>query len=114
MATLFVFCSDPVNRGSLKTIEESTFILCLDKSLRVLRRSSNAEYLCHDDVVDDVRDDANMALQMMHGGRLNGANRWFDKTMQVTTSRIYYLVISCSIINTSTRTHRVEVNMPTI
>ena len=74
--------SEPVNRESLKLIEESIFVLCLDSSLPLsFNHQSSVDETCM-----NVRDDVSLASQMLHGmgSRHNSANRWFDKTMQVS------------------------------
>lgn len=64
--------SDPTNKASVSSIQRSIFTLCLDGS------TSGA-------AGDQSRSAA--AVQMLHGGGSRGysANRWFDKTLQVTT-----------------------------
>ncbi|XP_050360681.1 carnitine O-acetyltransferase-like isoform X2 [Nymphalis io] len=62
---------DKVNRDSLLDVETSLAVLCLDGATGVWR----------------LQDDARRTLaaaQTIHGGgsRSNGANRWFDKTVQ--------------------------------
>lgn len=63
---------DNVNKESLTDIHNSLAVLCLDK--RVGLWNSNSK--------DDQQNIA--AAQTIHGGgyRSNGANRWFDKTVQ--------------------------------
>lgn len=61
--------ADATNARSLQTIESSCMIVCLDQG-------SDA---------GDGNDDTSRALQMIHGGRNNCRNRWFDKTLQVKT-----------------------------
>ena len=69
-----------MNRTSLALIEQSIFILCLDKPvpLSFNHQSSVDETSAHE------RDDVSLAAQMLHGlgSGANSANRWFDKTMQ--------------------------------
>ncbi|XP_017338290.1 choline O-acetyltransferase [Ictalurus punctatus] len=57
---------DPVNRESLELMERCVCVLCLDKPTGVQPT------------------DSNRALLMLHGGGhdKNGANRWYDKSMQ--------------------------------
>ena len=78
---------DSVNGESLRTIETSIFILCLDKTIPVKfnhRRSI-------DETEHNHRDDNSVALQMLHGqgSELNSSNRWYDKTMQVNPCRLH-------------------------
>ena len=80
---------DSVNEESLRTIETSIFILCLDKTIPVKfnhRRSI-------DETEHNHRDDNSVALQMLHGqgSELNSSNRWYDKTMQVNICRLHSL-----------------------
>ncbi|XP_067929903.1 choline O-acetyltransferase-like [Watersipora subatra] len=58
---------DETNKESLRLIETSIFILCLDRP-----------------VGNEPRDDKSQALQMLHGhgSHVNSCNRWYDKTMQ--------------------------------
>ena len=74
--------ADPVNRASLVAIEDCMFILCLDESMPL---SFNHQQSI-DETRQNLRDDVSLALQMLHGhgARHNAANRWFDKTMQVS------------------------------
>uniref|UniRef100_A0AAR2KPS9 Choline O-acetyltransferase n=1 Tax=Pygocentrus nattereri TaxID=42514 RepID=A0AAR2KPS9_PYGNA len=57
---------DPVNRESLGVIEQCVCVVCLDEPTGVQPT------------------DSNRALLMLHGGGhdQNGANRWYDKSMQ--------------------------------
>ena len=58
---------DQTNRDSLALIENSLCVVCLDEPSGL------------------VQSDTNRALLMLHGGgrEKNGANRWYDKSMQV-------------------------------
>lgn len=60
---------DPQNVATLKTIQESLFLVCLD--------GPNAE-------LGAPNQQTQAALQMVHGcgSQSNGGNRWFDKTVQ--------------------------------
>ena len=64
---------DSTNRDSLDMIERCICLVCLDSP-------SGVEL-----------NDTNMALQLLHGGgyHKNGANRWYDKPMQVKTLQYY-------------------------
>ncbi|XP_062859579.1 choline O-acetyltransferase-like isoform X1 [Trichomycterus rosablanca] len=57
---------EPVNRESLELIESCVCVVCLDEPVKVQPT------------------DSNRALFMLHGGghENNGANRWYDKSMQ--------------------------------
>ena len=70
---------DSTNRDSLDMIERCIFVLCLDSPMGF----PPAEVGKPMDA-----DDEPLAHQMLHGGgsHLNSGNRWFDKTMQVSTS----------------------------
>lgn len=59
---------DDLNKESVKTIQSSIFLLCLDKSV------SNTS----------LNNRTHAALQTIHGGgsKGNGGNRWYDKTIQ--------------------------------
>lgn len=61
---------DKVNRESVRSIQRSIFIVCLDKPVP--------------QVSEDVYRNQ-VAGQMLHGGgsKLNSGNRWFDKTLQL-------------------------------
>ena len=69
---------DSTNRDSLDMIERCICLVCLDSP-------SGVEL-----------NDTNMALQLLHGGgyHKNGANRWYDKPMQVKT--LQYYDITCT------------------
>ncbi|XP_069741551.1 choline O-acetyltransferase [Narcine bancroftii] len=66
-----VLLRDSTNRASLDAIEHCIFLLCLDEP------------------IDIEHTDLTMALQIMHGDgwQKNGANRWYDKTMQFIVGR---------------------------
>jgi hypothetical protein len=59
-----------VNSASLQTIEDSIFVMCLDKQSKV---------------EDNATATSRVALQLLHGygADNNSGNRWFDKTLQV-------------------------------
>lgn len=52
--------------------------------------------VCLDSPSEVELSDTNMALQLLHGGgyHKNGANRWYDKPMQVKT--LWYYDITCT------------------
>ncbi|GLH04025.1 Choline O-acetyltransferase, partial [Gryllus bimaculatus] len=79
--------ADDRNRRNLETVESALLVLCLD---RPLPASFNARPVRGAGVGHSAgpRDETNMAHQMLHGGgsAANGANRWFDKTMQLVVS----------------------------
>lgn len=60
-------CADQTNRKSLALLESCLCLVCLDDPSGLQPR------------------DTNRALLMLHGGGRdkNGANRWYDKSMQV-------------------------------
>ena len=78
---MFFRVVDPINAESLRSIETSIFILCLDKSIPICYNHHRSI----DDTDHKQRDDNSLALQMLHGQgtQLGGCNRWYDKTMQV-------------------------------
>lgn len=59
--------TDPVNRESVELMERCVCVVCLD------------------DPTGLEPSDANRAVLMLHGGGpdKNGANRWYDKPLQV-------------------------------
>lgn len=59
-----------MNGASLQAIEDSIFVMCLDKTSKI---------------EDNVTASTRMALQLLHGNGAanNSGNRWFDKTLQV-------------------------------
>ncbi|XP_076855924.1 choline O-acetyltransferase-like [Brachyhypopomus gauderio] len=61
-----ILLKDPVNRESLGLIEQCVYVVCLDEPTGV------------------ETTDSNRALFLLHGGGegKNGANRWYDKSMQ--------------------------------
>ena len=69
--SLSIFLSDPDNKAHLEEIQGSIFALCLDG--KVARKSSSNQETIN-------------AQAMNHGGGsdYNSANRWFDKTLQVS------------------------------
>ena len=69
--------ADSTNRDCLDTIERCIFVLCLDNAVQDGADSGASQW----------RDDESLALQMVHGSGVvhNTCNRWFDKTMQVST-----------------------------
>lgn len=62
-----IYHPDQTNRDSLALLESCLFVVCLDEPSSLELR------------------DTNRALLMLHGGgrQKNGANRWYDKSMQV-------------------------------
>ncbi|XP_006874677.1 PREDICTED: choline O-acetyltransferase [Chrysochloris asiatica] len=66
-----VLVKDSTNRDSLDMIERSICLMCLDTPGGV------------------ELNDTNMALQLLHGGGCskNGANRWYDKSLQFVVGR---------------------------
>ncbi|KAH9280349.1 Choline O-acetyltransferase [Echinococcus granulosus] len=89
---------DPVNAQNLEDIEKSMFILCLDVSpVPVIESLDEAdlteedgeEYGSETNPKSEHRNDVFLVEQMLHGqgSKLNGANRWYDKTMQFIISR---------------------------
>jgi carnitine O-acetyltransferase len=72
---------DPVNAKSLKVIEESLFLLSIDRPNRPL--SLPRENQPSPDVEDLELSERQTiaALQMLHGNKTNSGNRWFDKTV---------------------------------
>lgn len=106
-AFLVYTLADSVNRASLETIEKGMFMLCLDISpVPVIESMDESDdhlnpndfslTLTNDDDLDveeeealnEHRDDEFLVQQMLHGqgSRWNGANRWYDKTMQVLSN----------------------------
>lgn len=86
--------ADPINAQNLDDIAKSMFILCLDVSPipviesldeTELTEENGQKYVSEHLQGAQYRNDVFLAEQMLHGqgGRLNGANRWYDKTMQV-------------------------------
>ncbi len=59
-----------MNNASLQAIEDSIFVMCLDKANKV---------------DNDATATSRVALQLLHGygADNNSGNRWFDKTLQV-------------------------------
>lgn len=70
---------DSTNRDSLDMIERCICLVCLDSPSGVELNNTN------------------MALHMLHGGgyHKNGANRWYDKPMQVRT--LQHCDITCTL-----------------
>ncbi|ELK07262.1 Carnitine O-acetyltransferase [Pteropus alecto] len=68
---------DKVNRESVRSIQKSIFIVCLDAPMP---RVSEDVYR------------SQVAGQMLHGGgsKLNSGNRWFDKTLQFFELDVYH------------------------
>lgn len=58
--------------------------MCLDKGIPISFNHQNSI----DETTKNLRDDVSLAFQMLHGmgTNLNGANRWYDKTMQFVIS----------------------------
>ena len=79
-------CVSAENNKNLSLIEECLLVLCLDlkpletKWNRRGARGGKGWAL-------GARDETNLAHQMIHGGgaHVNSSNRWFDKTVQVTS-----------------------------
>jgi len=70
---------DKENAESVRVIEESLFVVAIDRPNRPLKSPKSG--------IEDV-EDVNLsnkqtvaALQMLHGNRTNSGNRWFDKTI---------------------------------
>jgi hypothetical protein len=70
-----------MNSASLQAIEDSIFVMCLDKMSKV---------------EDNATASSRVALQLLHGygADNNSGNRWFDKTLQVN-----YFVYSYRVLN---------------
>lgn len=69
---IFIVLSDKVTKASLESIQRSIVVLCLDAA---------------NPVSSDMRSVA--GHQMLHGSGpgSHSGNRWFDKTIQVLTTR---------------------------
>lgn len=69
---VFFSSSDKTNKESVRAIQKSIFTVCLDAPMP---RVSDEMY------------QSRVAAQMLHGGgaRWNSGNRWFDKTLQVSS-----------------------------
>lgn len=67
LVTDFTHLTDPINRESLELMESCMCIICLDEPMGF------------------QPSDTDRALMMLHGGGhdKNGANRWYDKPLQV-------------------------------
>lgn len=67
-----------MNRDSLDLIERCIFLVCLDQAELDLNGDERSK-----------RDFVSLGEQILHGGKslLNGANRWYDKTMQFIIGR---------------------------
>lgn len=71
-----------MNKQSVETIQQSIFLLCLDKAIPeqgVLNRKTH------------------VALQTIHGGgaKQNAGNRWYDKTIQVINIQLFLCFLNC-------------------
>lgn len=77
--------ADSTNRDSLDAIERCIFILCLDSSIPISFNHQNSV----DETNLNIRDEVSLLYQMLHGfgTAQNGANRWYDKTMQFIISQ---------------------------
>jgi len=71
---------DPVNSESLKAINDSMFVMCLDNKNSTKDQSSP---------------NSRIALQLLHGygSENNSGNRWFDKTLQVNCNLVNIFLI---------------------
>ena len=71
-----------MNIASLKAIEDSILVMCLDKASKV---------------ENDFTATSRMAVQLLHGSGAenNSGNRWFDKTLQVITFLTYIIQRRC-------------------
>lgn len=74
---------DPQNAKSLQSIEESLFIISLDRPNRALADPPQGNKPAAKDVEDVALSERQTiaALQMLHGNTTNSGNRWFDKTI---------------------------------
>jgi len=81
-------CLDKKNKENLDAIERCIFVLCLDSSTPASLYSHSQGGASVSD--RPQRDDVSLAEQMIHGlgSRVNSANRWFEKTMQVNKAQI--------------------------
>ena len=63
---------DKTNKESVRAIQKSIFTVCLDAPMPQM---------------SEQRYQSRVAAQMLHGGgsRWNSGNRWFDKTLQVSS-----------------------------
>jgi carnitine O-acetyltransferase len=70
-----------LNSASLQAIEDSIFVMCLDKASKV---------------ENDATASSRVALQLLHGygAENNSGNRWFDKTLQVNYSIDNYMTFN--------------------
>lgn len=75
---------DPNNKESIKVIEESLFLVCIDRPNRPVNVHRTRAVTAIPDVEDLVHTERLTAagLQMLHGNYTNAGNRWHDKTIQ--------------------------------
>lgn len=84
-----VLLQDEPNRHIIELIEQALCLVCLDESLPTTFNANGFIGATAAGHMSGGRDESNMAHQMIHGGgsECNSANRWFDKTMQVSEQR---------------------------
>lgn len=75
---------DDMNRDSIKAIEESLFLVCIDKPNRPVNVHKTRAVTSIPEVEDLEHTERLTAagLQMLHGNYTNAGNRWHDKTIQ--------------------------------
>lgn len=76
---------DKANDLSVKEIEESLFLLSIERPNRTLHRppASSAIFTIGVEDLSLTEKQTVSALEMLHGNKTNSGNRWFDKTVQV-------------------------------
>lgn len=75
---------DNANKESIKVIEESLFLVCIDRPNRPVNVHKTRAVTAIPDVEDLLHTERLTAagLQMLHGNYTNVGNRWHDKTIQ--------------------------------
>jgi len=90
---------DKTNEENLNAIERCIFVLCLDSGMPESMLSDSPGGASVSD--RPQRGDVSLAEQMIHGhgSRVNSANRWFEKTMQVNNAQMSAINRLVSISN---------------